>query len=192
MGENRKCYKDPENSSFQDDWECKGTFEIYHRNQKESSNQVIATHEETHTFRQQTSRNRLHKVPPGSRPCVCNECRTGQGRRNLFLVIRKFILVRNLVNVSSVGRLSHHSPNTPHQRAQSRERSYECEECGKAFGSVSLFTRHQRIHTGEKRYESEDVGKPLFGSHNSESVIEFIGEKHYQCMTEERSCLISK
>ena len=106
MGENRKFYKEPENSSFQDDWECKGTFEMYHRNQKESSNQVITTHEKTHTFRQQTSRNGLHKVPPGSRPCVCNECRTGQGRRNLFLVIRKFMLVRNLVNVSSVGRLS--------------------------------------------------------------------------------------
>ena len=54
-----------------------------------------------HTLRQQTSRNLLHKVPPGSRPYVCNECRTGQGRRNLFLVIRKFILVRNLINVSS-------------------------------------------------------------------------------------------
>ncbi|MXQ97718.1 hypothetical protein E5288_WYG007418 [Bos mutus] len=55
VGENRKFYKDPENSSFQDDWECKGTFEIYHRNQKESSSQVITTHEETHTLRQQTS-----------------------------------------------------------------------------------------------------------------------------------------
>lgn len=111
---------------------------------------------------------------------MCNECRTGQGRRNLFLVIRKFILVRNLINVSSVGRLSITDPILL-IRQLSGERSYECEKCGEAFGSVSLFTRHQRIHTGEKHYESEDVGKPLFGSHNSVSVIELIGEKHYQC-----------
>ena len=105
MGENRKFYKDLENSSFQDDWECKGTFEMYHGNQKESSNQVVITHEEIHILRQQTSRNLLHKVPPGSRPYVCNERRKGHGRRNL-LVIRKFTLARNLMNVSTVGSLS--------------------------------------------------------------------------------------
>ena len=168
MGENRKLYKDPENSSFQDDWECKGTFEIHHGNEKGSSNQVIITHEEIHTLRQQTSHNLLHKIPPGSRPYVCNECRKGSGQKKSLLSHQKIHTGEKSYEGQQCGKAFHHGPNPPqHQRTHSAEGSYECEECGKAFGSVSLFTRHQRIHTGEKRYEYEDVEKPLFGSHSS-------------------------
>ena len=171
MGENRKFYKDLENSSFQDDWECKGTFEMYHGNQKESSNQVVITHEEIHILRRQTSRNLLHKVPPGSRPYVCNERRKGHGRRNL-LVIRKFTLARNLMNVSTVGSLSITVPILLIRELIVGKDPMNVKNVERPL--LLFHSLHQRIHTGEKHCESEDVGKPLFGSHNSVSIIELI------------------
>ena len=69
--------KDLENLSFQEDWEWEGTFETDRRTEDRSSRQVIIAHEETPTLRQQSPHNLLHRVPPGSKPLVCHECREG-------------------------------------------------------------------------------------------------------------------
>ena len=37
-----------------------------------------------------------------------------------------------------------------HQRIHTGEKSYKCNEYGKAFGYRSHLPQHQRIHTGEK------------------------------------------
>ena len=147
MGENSKLYKDPENSSFQDDWECKGTFEIYHGNEKGSSNQVIITHEEIHTLRQQTSHNLLHKIPPGSRPYVCNECRKGSGQKKSLL---------------------------SHQKIHTGEKSYEGQQCGKAFQHGPNPPQHQRTHSGKDPMNVKNVKRPLVLFHSLQDIREFI------------------
>lgn len=66
-----KCRnKDPEELTFQDDWEYKGTFKKHQRKEEGNSSEVIITHEEILTVRQQTSRNLHQKVLAGNRPCV--------------------------------------------------------------------------------------------------------------------------
>ncbi|XP_060144516.1 zinc finger protein 582 isoform X4 [Globicephala melas] len=175
--------KDPENPSFQDDWECEGTFETYHRNEDGSSSQVIITHEEIPALTQQTSHNLLHNIPPGSRPYVCNECRKGFWQKKCLLSHQKIHTGEKSYECQQCGKAFHRRSYLPqHQRTHSGERPYECTECGKAFGSVSLFTRHQRIHTGEKPYECKDCGKTFVRlSQLNVHHRTHTGEKPYQC-----------
>ncbi|XP_074710315.1 LOW QUALITY PROTEIN: uncharacterized protein LOC141936873 [Strix uralensis] len=44
-------------------------------------------------------------------------------------------------------------------RSSSREKKYECEDCGKVFASSSNRTRHRWNHMGDKPFKCQDCGK---------------------------------
>ncbi|XP_048185625.1 zinc finger protein interacting with ribonucleoprotein K-like isoform X2 [Perognathus longimembris pacificus] len=45
------------------------------------------------------------------------------------------------------------------QSGQTREKQYECKECGKSFKERRSLTEHQRNHTGERPYQFRECGK---------------------------------
>ncbi|XP_049990797.1 zinc finger protein 120-like [Alexandromys fortis] len=47
---------------------------------------------------------------------------------------------------------SHHSHLQMHKRTYTGEKSYECNQCGKTFARHSHCQMHKRTHTGEKPY----------------------------------------
>ncbi|XP_056676386.1 zinc finger protein 391-like isoform X3 [Monodelphis domestica] len=51
-----------------------------------------------------------------------------------------------------------------YSHCQSRERRYNCNECGKAFQEKGHLKAHYRIHTGEKPYECSECGKTFRSS----------------------------
>ncbi|XP_006878030.1 PREDICTED: putative zinc finger protein 724-like [Chrysochloris asiatica] len=57
------------------------------------------------------------------------------------------------------GRENQRTSQDEHTRSHSRENSYECKECGKAFLKFSRLTQHMRFHSGEKPYECKECGK---------------------------------
>ncbi|VCX41163.1 unnamed protein product, partial [Gulo gulo] len=70
----------------------------------------------------------------------------------------------------------------PHQRLHTRENSYECKECGKAFSRGYQLTQHQKIHTGEKPYECKECKKAFrWGNQLTQHQKIHTGEKPYEC-----------
>ncbi|XP_043455297.1 zinc finger protein 566-like [Prionailurus bengalensis] len=77
---------------------------------------------------------------------------------------------------------NYHSLLIHHGRRHTTEKCYECKHCGKAFSSCSKLTGHQRIHNGDKLYECNECRKAF---HHPSNLIRHqrihTGERPYEC-----------
>nr|XP_044616051.1 zinc finger protein 114 isoform X1 [Equus asinus] len=69
-----------------------------------------------------------------------------------------------------------------HRRSGTREKSYRCHNCRKAFVYQSFLRRHMEIHTGEKPYECKKCGKAFrYSLHLNKHVRKHIVKQSFEC-----------
>ncbi|XP_050798863.1 uncharacterized protein LOC127046007 [Gopherus flavomarginatus] len=69
-----------------------------------------------------------------------------------------------------------------HQGNHSKEKPYECSDCGKSFKCQSELTRHRRVHTGERPYECTKCNKSYSQKyHLLQHLRIHTGERPHQC-----------
>ncbi|XP_028736748.1 zinc finger protein 724-like [Peromyscus leucopus] len=75
-----------------------------------------------------------------------------------------------------------HTANLTTHKIQKAQKSYKCNECGKAFKYCSSYNKHSIIHTGEKPYKCKICGKSFTqcASLKKHQRIH-TGEKPYKC-----------
>lgn len=131
---------------------------------KESSNQVVITHEEVHILRQQTSRNLLHKSSTWkwgfSVPMNVKEP-TAQKKSLLS-----------------------------HQKIHAGEKSYECQHCGKALSITVPILLSRELIVGKNPMNVKNVERPLvlFLLFTKTSENSYCGEKHCDSEDVEKLC----
>lgn len=123
MGENRKFYKDLENSSFKMTGNVKAHLRCMRKSEKKSSNQVVITHEEIHILRQQTSVTCFIKFHLEVDPtCVIQAWKRLRQKKSLL----------------------------SHQKIHAGEKSYECQHAWEGCPSRSQYSSAENSLSGEE------------------------------------------
>uniref|UniRef100_A0A4W2EBD0 Zinc finger protein 677 n=1 Tax=Bos indicus x Bos taurus TaxID=30522 RepID=A0A4W2EBD0_BOBOX len=129
----------------------------------------------------------------------CLDSRTGARLQEQVAELQRFTteekmyggtqLEKSVSNGSSVSSLHQIPPSvettvlsSQHRKTHTREKSYNCNDCGKAFSKKSNLTNHKRIHSGQKPYRCSDCGKAF--NHQSHLIAHqrvHAEEKAYKC-----------
>ncbi|ELK25479.1 Zinc finger protein 114 [Myotis davidii] len=77
-------------------------------------------------------------------------------------------------------------PQVPHAESHrgtwNGEKSYRCQDCGKAYAYHSYFLKHRSVHTGEKPHACQECGKAFrYSLHLKKHFFRHLAEKPHKC-----------